>query len=587
MSYKTILSNDIKVYPSGFRTNNPENGVWIDPEARLNTEFNISHSGGSIKGKNSYVISNVLSNNIYYVECVIHGYYFNFNVAASTLMDLGSTSELKTIYAKIKIGTTSILDDDTNFLTEKLIPFTGDDYDSKDQVSGSYYFQALILSNETSSDANIISLPLWTIFWAEGRGDYIIRNIQASFFTETATHIESEDSSIPITNRLVNGAGNGAVKAISAEEASGLNSIALGTGTKATIEGSFAIGKYNIGGKLFEVGYGNNSSQRKDLFSIDTAGKTDLIGQFDVKDSNNNSTVSINNDYKVVAAYKLLVDNQVDDSSFWQGYSSGSQEPTLEVNPDATNNNPKIIMRGKTEIYGNTLIDGTVNIRGQYLTIDSTSAEIDALAEFYGNSNFYGSATFKDDIILPKINKIKFGSACGNADNSIYIDSYGYIQPCNNTILKTSVIGTLAESGWMSGSATTLPNTIVNWSNYAWSDIVVLNNKTIDSTNNKKYNYYKITAYGPTAGEKCWELLDISKILQKFNDQGTNIQILDASTMTVLNTAAVPYHTDLEIGIWHGSLTISGANHYFVGFHGQRAGILGLISIELITKEDL
>jgi len=161
MSYKTILSNDIKVYPSGFRTNNPENGVWIDPEARLNTEFNISHSGGSIKGKNSYVISNVLSNNIYYVECVIHGYYFNFNVAASTLMDLGSTSELKTIYAKIKIGTTSILDDDTNFLTEKLIPFTGDDYDSKDQVSGSYYFQALILSNETSSDANIISLPLW------------------------------------------------------------------------------------------------------------------------------------------------------------------------------------------------------------------------------------------------------------------------------------------------------------------------------------------------------------------------------------------------------------------------------------------
>ena len=98
MSYITILSNDIKVYPSCFRTNNPEAGVWIDPEARLSTEFNISHSGGSIKGKDSYVIKNILSNGIYYVECVIHGYYFNFNIAANTLTEqLGSTSELKTI----------------------------------------------------------------------------------------------------------------------------------------------------------------------------------------------------------------------------------------------------------------------------------------------------------------------------------------------------------------------------------------------------------------------------------------------------------------------------------------------------------
>lgn len=379
MSYITILSNDIKVYPSGFRTNNPEPNIWIDPEARLNTEFNISHSGGSIKGKDSYIISSVLKNTKYYVECVIHGYYFNFSIAKSTL--LNNFDDGDTIYAKIKIDYVSILTDSDDFLTKKLIPFTGTDYDTKN--SSDYYFQALILSNEapSGSNVNIISLPIWTVHMPD------CLTVNASLLTETATHIESEENGIPITNRLINGTGTGAIKAISADEASGANSIAIGIGTKATIEGSFAVGKYNIGGKLFEVGCGT-SSQRKDLFSIGTDGKTDLVGQFDIKDDSNNSAISISKNNRAAAIYKLLVDANVDDSNFWQDYESEpNTTATLLVDPTATGTDPKIIMRGRTNINDVIIDSERIIVNDKCLSIKGFASSLPSNVDNIGLVN--------------------------------------------------------------------------------------------------------------------------------------------------------------------------------------------------------
>jgi hypothetical protein len=66
-NYKFLSSTAVKVFPSTARK------VAVDPEAKLNTEFNFTHLPGYA---NFPADGYVISHNDGVFKCVIHGYYF-------------------------------------------------------------------------------------------------------------------------------------------------------------------------------------------------------------------------------------------------------------------------------------------------------------------------------------------------------------------------------------------------------------------------------------------------------------------------------------------------------------------------------
>ena len=113
MSY--LKSTEVKVYPSAYRGVDSENNLY-NPEAQLNTEFNITNILRSITSIDSYVLS--WENNI--LKCVIHGYYFELTITDETLSNFTSN-----IFAIIHILPASAMDDtNTKYPAYTLVPYT-------------------------------------------------------------------------------------------------------------------------------------------------------------------------------------------------------------------------------------------------------------------------------------------------------------------------------------------------------------------------------------------------------------------------------------------------------------------------------
>ena len=109
-----LKSTQVKVYPSAYRGVN-DKGELFNPEAQLNTEFNITN----LQANDSYR-SYVISWKDSILKCVIHGYYFELTLDATTINSFTSN-----IYASINIQAATNVDaTNTKYAAYTLVPYT-------------------------------------------------------------------------------------------------------------------------------------------------------------------------------------------------------------------------------------------------------------------------------------------------------------------------------------------------------------------------------------------------------------------------------------------------------------------------------
>lgn len=96
---ETFLSSEaVQVYPCAYRGTNAE-GKLYNPEAQLNTEFNLTNTK-NINGRKSWVIS--WEETSKKLKCVIGGYYFDLDLS-TPLGTSGTLKDSTDIYAYIKV----------------------------------------------------------------------------------------------------------------------------------------------------------------------------------------------------------------------------------------------------------------------------------------------------------------------------------------------------------------------------------------------------------------------------------------------------------------------------------------------------
>jgi hypothetical protein len=92
-----LKSTAVKVYPSAFR--GLATGMKYNPEARLNTEFNVTNLINRLASKDSFVISWNPTTNVIIFN--IHGYYFENNL--TEFLSTGAGSTWTNVYARIRL----------------------------------------------------------------------------------------------------------------------------------------------------------------------------------------------------------------------------------------------------------------------------------------------------------------------------------------------------------------------------------------------------------------------------------------------------------------------------------------------------
>jgi hypothetical protein len=92
-----LKSTEVKVFPSAFR--GLATGTKYNPEARLNTEFNVTNLTNRLASKDSFVISWNGTTSV--VKFNIHGYYFELNLA--DFLSTGAGSNWTNVYARIRL----------------------------------------------------------------------------------------------------------------------------------------------------------------------------------------------------------------------------------------------------------------------------------------------------------------------------------------------------------------------------------------------------------------------------------------------------------------------------------------------------
>lgn len=139
MSY--FKSENVYMYPSGYRQyNNGGVDISVNPESKLNTEFNLTNIVSRLVTQNggSFIVS--YSQNV--IEFFIHGYFFqvkNFTPSGD-------------IYATIRLAKTAITGETDYVNMWELYPYDTNTYDTRnlDYLSGSdINFIALYISNDT------------------------------------------------------------------------------------------------------------------------------------------------------------------------------------------------------------------------------------------------------------------------------------------------------------------------------------------------------------------------------------------------------------------------------------------------------
>lgn len=139
-------SKDVKVFPSSYRGYEEVNGhsIPLDPEARLNTEYNYVHAGNGNGYNKSYVVD--YSNNV--LTCVIGGYYFELKLSTSD-DGLITLAALNGKYLCIQLKDLN-LSADGNWKTKVLKPWSTEENVESDSVD-------YLLDN---SDGDFVGLSL-------------------------------------------------------------------------------------------------------------------------------------------------------------------------------------------------------------------------------------------------------------------------------------------------------------------------------------------------------------------------------------------------------------------------------------------
>jgi hypothetical protein len=92
-----LKSTEVKVFPSAFR--GLATGTKYNPEARLNTEFNVTNLTNRLASKDSFVIS--WNDESETVKFNIHGYYFELEL--EEFLSSGAGSNWTNVYARIRL----------------------------------------------------------------------------------------------------------------------------------------------------------------------------------------------------------------------------------------------------------------------------------------------------------------------------------------------------------------------------------------------------------------------------------------------------------------------------------------------------
>ena len=155
-----FASNDVKVFPNAYRR------VDIDPEARMNSEFNLTHLGASSlgNGSNSYIIKNITTvGDASKLRVILGGYYFELTYNEADMAELfpsasdiylsiktveypfyqaSQATEKKTAILEAFYGNTITNAENVTYLDQKI-----------ETAETVYFFVALMLSNTPPSEA--------------------------------------------------------------------------------------------------------------------------------------------------------------------------------------------------------------------------------------------------------------------------------------------------------------------------------------------------------------------------------------------------------------------------------------------------
>ena len=282
-----LASNNVKVYPSAYRS------ASYDPEARLQTEYNLTHAVGQHGGQNSFVVdfgaapdgtsqedwANPL-------KCVVGGYYFELSRSAKSAFSFPEDAEdaaIDNIYlgvslrpATISVSSVNLYSSENNQGNDHVVATTsqhgtevlqnlakqsveGEDAsdDILDQMLGpngdgqidddvSYFYGLAVIKCASAAKGKALSdysafVKIFTRGEKNEEGEYQLVEAYDSKITNAISAGEAASSVILNVDKD----GRETDRENEINVASGEYSTAMGVGTIARNEGQLAFGKYN------------------------------------------------------------------------------------------------------------------------------------------------------------------------------------------------------------------------------------------------------------------------------------------------------------------------------------------------------
>lgn len=282
-----LASNNVKVYPSAYRS------ASYDPEARLQTEYNLTHAVGQHGGQNSFVVdfgaapdgtsqedwANPL-------KCVVGGYYFELSRSAKSAFSFPEDAEdaaIDNIYlgvslrpATISVSSVNLYSSENNQGNDHVVATTsqhgtevlqnlakqsveGEDAsdDILDQMLGpngdgqidddvSYFYGLAVIKCASAAKGKALSdysafVKIFTRGEKNEEGEYQLVEAYDSKITNAISAGEAASSVILNVDKD----GRETDRENEINVASGEYSTAMGIGTIARHKGQLAFGKYN------------------------------------------------------------------------------------------------------------------------------------------------------------------------------------------------------------------------------------------------------------------------------------------------------------------------------------------------------
>ena len=252
-----LYSKKVKVFPCSYRGYFDGTALTVlNPEARLNTEFNFRHAGGTIgntSNTSSYIISWENTNASKCLRCVIGGYYFELlDITPEDFVTAGLTS-LNICTRQINLGA----DDTTQVLN------TWSDPEASSSVQNDLYLDTLI-NGLTVNDGYI-----FTGLRITGDEDTV------PVGTITLKIIENDALNQKVLlPEIYHGSGVRSIWVGSSTIASGSNSFAEGEGTTASGINSHAEGEYTTASGLASHAEGGGTTASSSYAHAEGEGTT-------------------------------------------------------------------------------------------------------------------------------------------------------------------------------------------------------------------------------------------------------------------------------------------------------------------------